>query len=71
MAGVARARLAEERKAWRKDRPFGFTARPETSADGCAEDEQQTALNVLQAANSTSRFTCLAHVVRTVVQAVL
>lgn len=36
MSGVARARLAEERKAWRKDKPFGFFARPETRADGYA-----------------------------------
>jgi len=43
MAGVARARLAEERKAWRKDRPFGFTAKPETSADGCVENKHQGA----------------------------
>mmetsp|Transcript_20474 Transcript_20474/g.56767 ORF Transcript_20474/g.56767 Transcript_20474/m.56767 type:complete len:160 (+) Transcript_20474:173-652(+) len=34
MSGVARSRLAEERKAWRKDKPFGFHARPETAADG-------------------------------------
>lgn len=34
MSGVAKMRLAEERKAWRKDKPFGFHARPETSADG-------------------------------------
>ncbi|EIE24564.1 E2 ubiquitin-conjugating-like enzyme [Coccomyxa subellipsoidea C-169] len=34
MSGVARGRLAEERKAWRKDKPFGFFARPETAADG-------------------------------------
>lgn len=34
MSSVARARLAEERKAWRKDKPFGFYARPETAADG-------------------------------------
>lgn len=34
MAGVARSRLAEERKAWRKDKPFGFYARPETKEDG-------------------------------------
>ncbi|GAX78311.1 hypothetical protein CEUSTIGMA_g5753.t1 [Chlamydomonas eustigma] len=34
MAGVARSRLAEERKLWRKEKPFGFHARPETSADG-------------------------------------
>ena len=34
MAGIARGRLQEERKAWRKDRPFGFTAKPRTNADG-------------------------------------
>ncbi|KIY95641.1 Ubiquitin-conjugating enzyme/RWD-like protein [Monoraphidium neglectum] len=34
MAGVARSRLAEERKNWRKDKPFGFHARPETLPDG-------------------------------------
>ena len=34
MAGIARSRLAEERKVWRKDRPHGFFARPETSKDG-------------------------------------
>ncbi|CAD7697652.1 unnamed protein product [Ostreobium quekettii] len=31
---VSRSRLAEERKAWRKDKPFGFHARPETNPDG-------------------------------------
>jgi hypothetical protein len=35
MASIARGRLAEERKAWRKDKPFGFFAKPETNADGC------------------------------------
>lgn len=34
MAGVARSRLAEERKAWRKDKPFAFVARPETNEKG-------------------------------------
>mmetsp|Transcript_193 Transcript_193/g.711 ORF Transcript_193/g.711 Transcript_193/m.711 type:complete len:160 (-) Transcript_193:79-558(-) len=33
MAGIARGRLAEERKAWRKDHPFGFFARPGSNAD--------------------------------------
>mmetsp|Transcript_11450 Transcript_11450/g.32502 ORF Transcript_11450/g.32502 Transcript_11450/m.32502 type:complete len:157 (+) Transcript_11450:138-608(+) len=28
MSCVAKARLAEERKAWRKDHPFGFVAKP-------------------------------------------
>jgi ubiquitin-conjugating enzyme E2 I len=27
-------RLIEERKAWRKDRPFGFTAKPRVGSDG-------------------------------------
>ncbi|CAM9514774.1 unnamed protein product, partial [Phaeothamnion confervicola] len=31
--GIARARLAEERKAWRKDHPIGFYARPVSNAD--------------------------------------
>ncbi|KAF4520059.1 hypothetical protein B566_EDAN007915 [Ephemera danica] len=33
MSGIAIARLAEERKAWRKDHPFGFVARPTKNAD--------------------------------------
>jgi ubiquitin-conjugating enzyme E2 I len=32
--GIARARLQEERKNWRKDHPYGFFARPATAADG-------------------------------------
>jgi ubiquitin-conjugating enzyme E2 I len=31
---LASARLREERKAWRKDKPFGFWARPATAKDG-------------------------------------
>ncbi|PWN90117.1 putative ubiquitin--protein ligase hus5 [Acaromyces ingoldii] len=34
MAGICRSRLAEERKQWRKDHPFGFVARPEKADDG-------------------------------------
>jgi len=34
MSGIAQARLAEERKLWRKDHPFGFVARPMTMPDG-------------------------------------
>ncbi|XP_046688440.1 SUMO-conjugating enzyme UBC9-B [Homalodisca vitripennis] len=34
MSGIAIARLAEERKGWRKDHPFGFVARPAKNADG-------------------------------------
>uniref|UniRef100_A0A2N9H5X2 UBC core domain-containing protein n=1 Tax=Fagus sylvatica TaxID=28930 RepID=A0A2N9H5X2_FAGSY len=32
--GIARGRLAEERKAWRKNHPHGFVAKPETGPDG-------------------------------------
>ncbi|KAK6287839.1 Ubiquitin-conjugating enzyme E2 - like 4 [Theobroma cacao] len=32
--GIARGRLAEERKAWRKNHPHGFVAKPETLQDG-------------------------------------
>jgi ubiquitin-conjugating enzyme E2 I len=34
MSGIAHARLSEERKAWRKDHPFGFVARPSKNPDG-------------------------------------
>eukprot|EP01098_Paradermamoeba_levis_P015637 TRINITY_DN8044_c0_g1_i1.p1 TRINITY_DN8044_c0_g1~~TRINITY_DN8044_c0_g1_i1.p1 ORF type:complete len:137 (+),score=21.03 TRINITY_DN8044_c0_g1_i1:106-516(+) len=34
MSGIARNRLAAERKAWRKDHPHAFYARPEANADG-------------------------------------
>eukprot|EP00286_Rhodomonas_abbreviata_P010743 CAMPEP_0181317594 /NCGR_PEP_ID=MMETSP1101-20121128/16554_1 /TAXON_ID=46948 /ORGANISM="Rhodomonas abbreviata, Strain Caron Lab Isolate" /LENGTH=161 /DNA_ID=CAMNT_0023425003 /DNA_START=34 /DNA_END=519 /DNA_ORIENTATION=+ len=34
MAGIARARLAEERRSWRKDHPLGFFARLDTNSDG-------------------------------------
>jgi len=34
MTSIARKRLAAERKAWRKSRPFGFYARPEKKVDG-------------------------------------
>ncbi|ORY33441.1 ubiquitin-conjugating enzyme/RWD-like protein [Naematelia encephala] len=34
MSALAQARLAEERKQWRKDHPFGFYAKPIKSADG-------------------------------------
>jgi len=33
MSGIAKGRLAEERKAWRKDHPHAFFARPQTNAD--------------------------------------
>lgn len=31
---LAQSRLREERKQWRKDKPFGFWARPVTNEDG-------------------------------------
>mmetsp|Transcript_22247 Transcript_22247/g.24832 ORF Transcript_22247/g.24832 Transcript_22247/m.24832 type:complete len:156 (+) Transcript_22247:36-503(+) len=34
MSGIARARLAEERKAWRKDHPHGFFAKPSKTTSG-------------------------------------
>jgi len=34
MASLALGRLAEERKAWRRDKPFGFVAKPSTKEDG-------------------------------------
>ncbi|XP_016487934.1 SUMO-conjugating enzyme SCE1-like [Nicotiana tabacum] len=34
VGGIARGRLAEERKAWRKNHPYGFVAKPETGPDG-------------------------------------
>eukprot|EP01098_Paradermamoeba_levis_P001545 TRINITY_DN1181_c0_g1_i5.p1 TRINITY_DN1181_c0_g1~~TRINITY_DN1181_c0_g1_i5.p1 ORF type:complete len:158 (-),score=19.50 TRINITY_DN1181_c0_g1_i5:164-637(-) len=34
MSGIARNRLTAERKAWRKDHPHAFFARPDTNADG-------------------------------------
>ncbi|KAM7532674.1 hypothetical protein Aperf_G00000130448 [Anoplocephala perfoliata] len=32
--GIALQRLAEERKAWRRDHPFGFVAKPRKNPDG-------------------------------------
>jgi hypothetical protein len=37
MSGLARQRLAEERKAFRKDKPFGFSAKPMKGEDGCED----------------------------------
>ncbi|KAI3726306.1 hypothetical protein L1987_66103 [Smallanthus sonchifolius] len=34
--GIARGCLTEERKAWRKNHPHGFVARPESLPDGTA-----------------------------------
>eukprot|EP00941_MAST-03F_sp_MAST-3F-sp1_P002949 g2949.t1 len=34
MSGIAIGRLREERKAWRRDHPHGFWARPERNKDG-------------------------------------
>lgn len=35
--GMARGRLMEERKAWRKDHPVGFYARPKAKGDGSTD----------------------------------
>lgn len=55
MSGVARARLAEERKQWRKDKPFGFHARPETATDGYATIHW-TSMNILDMAQFVARL---------------
>ncbi|KWU44152.1 ubiquitin-conjugating enzyme 9 [Rhodotorula sp. JG-1b] len=34
MSGISERRLAEERKQWRKDHPYGFWAKPKKAADG-------------------------------------
>ena len=34
MANLAAQRLAEERKAWRREHPFGFIATPSRNPDG-------------------------------------
>ena len=34
MSGIARGRLQEERKQWRKDHPYGFFARPDNDESG-------------------------------------
>ena len=33
-SGIAKGRLQEERKAWRKDHPIGFYAKPAANGDG-------------------------------------
>jgi ubiquitin-protein ligase len=37
MSGIARGRLVEERKAWRRDHPYGFFARPISKGDGSTD----------------------------------
>ncbi|CAN0424173.1 unnamed protein product [Pylaiella littoralis] len=37
MSGIAEARLKEERKAWRKDHPFGFHAKPMLKDDSSTD----------------------------------
>uniref|UniRef100_A0A7S0R6L9 UBC core domain-containing protein n=1 Tax=Chlamydomonas leiostraca TaxID=1034604 RepID=A0A7S0R6L9_9CHLO len=37
MATLAQERLAQERKDWRKNRPFGFAAKPVTRDDGSVD----------------------------------
>lgn len=35
--GIARGRLSEERKMWRRDHPFGFYARATAKGDGSSD----------------------------------
>ena len=39
MAGISAARLTEERKAWRRDHPFGFIAVRQTNLISLFNDE--------------------------------
>jgi ubiquitin-conjugating enzyme E2 I len=36
-SGIAKGRLLEERKSWRKDHPVGFYARPVATGDGSTD----------------------------------
>ena len=36
-AGIAKGRLQEERKSWRKDHPIGFFAKPAAKGDGSTD----------------------------------
>lgn len=42
-SGIARGRLVEERKAWRRDHPYGFYARPASKGDGSSNIMEWTA----------------------------
>jgi ubiquitin-protein ligase len=37
MPGIAQGRLSEERRAWRKEHPVGFHARPSAKNDGSSD----------------------------------
>ena len=41
--GIAKGRLSEERKAWRKDHPIGFYAKPQVAEDGATNFFKWTA----------------------------
>lgn len=41
--GIAKGRLSEERKAWRKDHPIGFYAKPQVTEDGATNFFKWTA----------------------------
>ena len=41
--GIAKGRLGEERKAWRKDHPIGFYAKPQVTEDGATNFFKWTA----------------------------
>ena len=34
MSGISLSRLSAERRAWRRDHPFGYIAKPKTNPDG-------------------------------------
>ena len=38
MNTIAKERLISERKSWRKEHPFGYSAKPITLDDGCTTD---------------------------------
>ena len=42
-ATMAKARLAEERKNWRKNHPYGFVAKPLQNSDGGAGEQGNSA----------------------------
>ena len=58
MTSMAKTRIAEERKAWRKNKPFGFHARPETGADGSASCSTHTAAVCFSEKGSYSPSCC-------------
>lgn len=48
MSGLARQRLAEERKTFRKEKEFGFSAKPVKNADGYRAQTSCVSASVLR-----------------------